>query len=485
MPYCFDRKSRIIILGKNIRAEDLEGNLVKNGFCNLCICGGELNTVIQDEKTDQDAIWFLAFQNARRHKEFAVKLHELGINKIIFLPTDEAVNWKEAIRIRQIYNYLLYGEAEEGLQVPFYDEIAKRSIDTANAVISEACGMTTFYARMEAIFVNNLYKKCSKSGHAISLPLVGHYRSMFEKMAGQDAEESDYQEYCEEQRFTKENYEEKTFDRYQLYCLFKKNINRGEFFSASASIVAGNKNGVFHIKEGLHRVVFLMMQGWSYIPVMISTKEFQTIYPEEKIAKAREFFEKNQIDKTVTPIAHPAFYNFPAEKEMLEPSVLTAIKKLWGIGGFCGKKILDMSDYNSYFARNIGRVLWDCDDAVIESRETDEVKFRLAVLYNDLLNIQNVKVEYQSSLKLCSNYDIVFLLGKIKFDSENINFLVSLDLYVQDAVVFECDMEDSEEQIGLFTANTGFDECVYLHRYFNGARMRQVLVFRRKKEKSK
>ena len=205
----------------------------------------------------------------------------------------------------------------------------------------------------------------------------------------------------------------------------------------------------------------------------------------EKIAKAREFFEKNQIDKTVTPIAHPAFYNFPAEKEMLEPSVLTAIKKLWGIGGFCGKKILDMSDYNSYFARNIGRVLWDCDDAVIESRETDEVKFRLAVLYNDLLNIQNVKVEYQSSLKLCSNYDIVFLLGKIKFDSENINFLVSLDLYVQDAVVFECDMEDSEEQIGLFTANTGFNECIYLHRYFNGATMREVLVFRRKKEKSK
>lgn len=121
---------------------------------------------------------------------------------------------------------------------------------------------------------------------------------------------------------------------------------------------------------------------------------------------------------------------------------------------------------------------------MIESRETDELKFQLAVLYNDLLNIHNVKIEYQPSLYLDSSYDIVFLLGKMKFDSKNIVFLLSLNEHVQEAVVFECDEEDCKEQINLFMENTGFDECIYLHRYFNGTRMREVLVFRRDKEKS-
>lgn len=480
MSYCLNRNSQIIIFGKNIRAEYLEACLRKNGFCNLYICGGELDIVCRDAKADKDAIWFIAFQNARRHKKFAAELYDKGFNKIIFLPTDEAVNWEAGIRIRQIYNYLLYGEVKEEVLVPYYDEIIKMLIDTSNAVINEECGLTTFYARVESVFVNNLCKKYNRSGCAISLVAVDYYRSIFEKVAGMDVDESDFQDYCEEQRFTRENCEEKIFDRYQLYHLFKANISRGEFFSASASIVEENRNGVFHIKEGLHRAVFLMMQGWSYIPVTIRTKSFHAIYPTEKVEKARAFFERNHIDKTVTPISHPAFYNFPAEKEVLEPSILTAVKKLWGIGGFCGKKILDISDYNSYFARNMGRLLWDYDDAIIESRETDELKFQLAVLYNDLLNIGNVKIEYQPSLKICSNYDIVFLLGKMKFDSKNIGFLESLDWYVQDAVVFECDMEDCEEQISLFTANTGFDECICLHHYFNGTRMREVLAFRRK-----
>ncbi len=477
MPYNLNRKSRIVILGKSIRAEQLENNLRKNAFDMLYTCGGELDIVCQETSANENDIWFLAFQNARRHKEFAIELHNKGFNKIIFLPTDEAVNWQAGIRIRQIYNYLLYGEVREGLQVPYYDEIIKVLIDMSNAVISEECGLTTFYARVESIFVNNLYKKYNRSGYAISLVCVNHYRSIFEKMAGMDVEEQDYREYCEEQGYTLENYKEKILDRYQLYHLFKRNVNRGDFFSASASIVEGNRNGVLHIKEGLHRAVFLMMQGWSYIPVTIVTKDFQAMYPVEKIAKARVFFEKNHIKKIVTPISHPAFYDFPVEKEVTEPSVLTAVKKFWGIGGFCGKKILDISDYNSYFARNIGRILWDYDDAVIESRETDELKFQMAVLYNELLNIRNVKVEYQSSLKLCSNYDVVFLLGKVKFDSKNIDFLVSLNQYVQETVVFECNLEDCEGQISLFAENTDFNKCIHMHRYFDGTRMREVLAF--------
>lgn len=477
MPYSLDKKKQIFIFGKSVRAEDLSNNLRKNAFNKLYICSGELDTVCQEVRANENDIWIIAFLNARKHKEYAKKLHNKGFNKIIFLPTDEAVKWESAIRIRQIYNYLLYGGVEKELQVPYYDEIIREPIDTSNAVISEECGLITFYARVNSLFVDNDYKKYNKSGYAISLVAVEHYRSMYEKMAGLETDETYYREYCEEQKFTEKVCKEKTLDRYQLYHLFKSNINRGDFFSASASIVKGNKNGVLHIKEGLHRAVFLMMQGWSYIPATISIKEFEAIYPTERILKIREFFEENHIKKTVTPISHPAFYNFPAEKEVSEPSVLTAIKRFWGVGGFRGKKILDISDYNSYFARNVGRVLWDYDEAMIESRETDELQFQLAALYNDLLNIQNVKVEFQPMLQLESSYDIVFLLGKMKFGSKNIDFLMDLDRYVQDAVVFECDLEDCEEQVRLFTENTEFRKHTFLHQYFNGITARKVLVF--------
>lgn len=487
MPFDINKNDEILIFGNNIRAKFLQENLKTNGFHNFSIVD---TSVKEDDYSSRKnhSIYFIAFQNARKHDKFASQLYKKGLRKILFLPTNGSMDFEQVNILRRLYNDFLYGKFEYKITVPFYDELFTQSINTQNGIAQAKNGMITYYARLETIFINDICTRkdviAGKRYYGQSLVLANHYRSMFEKVSGcADVNEKDYKEYCAAQGYhtlDPEALEEQILDRYELYCLFKKEFNQGmDFFESSASLCKANGNGGLHIKEGLHRAVFLMMQKLSYIPVMVSKEEFERLYPEEKIQKIREFFDIHQIYKTVTPISHPAFYNFPAEKEILEPSILTRIKHFFGIRGLDGKQILEFSDYNSYFSRNVGRMLWNKTNSVVESQETDKLRYQLAVLYNDLLNIQNVRVIYHPNLIIEKYYDIIFLMGKVRFDESNIEILSMINEYVFHTMIYECNLEDSHAQINFIFSNSGFVTYTNLCQYFDGIHTRVVLIFQK------
>lgn len=471
----------ILICGNNIRTSILLPNLEKQGFRNVTVTNSRLEGFNGNVK---NTILFIAFQNALQHDDVAESMYQQGFNDMLFLPTQGCINDKKADLMRRVYNSLLYGCIDENILIPSYDEVKNRALRIENGIINNEFGMVTFWARLESIFVNNVCirkNQCGLQYYGVNLMLVEHYRSLFELMEGKEERQEHLKEYFETQSYLDAEgniIKEKMVDRYQLFLMYKREINKGmDFFISSASIVEGNEYGGLHIKEGLHRAVFLMTQNLAYIPVMMSEKEFNKRYSNGVLEKVQEFFMRKGIKKTVTPVAHPAFYSFPAEKENREPSVLMAVIRFLGIRGITGKRILDMSDYNSYFARNVGRMSCKNAAAEIESWENDETSLQLACLYNELLNIRNVNVLSGFAPVYEKEYDIVFVMGNHGEIFRNDKFLRKLGENTKEILFFETDISDVELQKEMIMTEAGFVKYIALHRYFDGLMKRELGVF--------
>ncbi|MDE6184566.1 MAG: hypothetical protein K2G39_03930, partial [Lachnospiraceae bacterium] len=159
------------------------------------------------------------------------------------------------------------------------------------------------------------------------------------------------------------------------------------------------------------------------------------------------------------------------------PSVLMAVIRFLGIRGITGKRILDMSDYNSYFARNVGRMSCKNAAAEIESWENDETSLQLACLYNELLNIRNVNVLSGFAPVYEKEYDIVFVMGNHGEIFRNDEFLRKLGENTKEILFFETDISDVELQKEMIMTEAGFVKYIALHRYFDGLMKRELGVF--------
>lgn len=483
MSFRLQKTKRILICGNNVRASALVANLEKQGFGEIAITDSALQGFDGDVKS---TVLFIAFQNALQHDDVAENMFQRGFTDILFLPTKGCINDKNADLLRRMYNALLYGSVDENIEIPSYGEVKNRGLRLKNGVIAQEQGMVTFWTRIESIFVNDVCKKMNRNGlqyYGANLALVEHYRSLFELMEGREVCQDYLTEYFEAQSYLDVNrnvIKEKVEDRYQLFLMYKRELNKGmDFFISSASIVEGNDFGGLHIKEGLHRAVFLMTQNLSWLPVMMREEEFNSRYSENALEKLRDFFERENIKRTVTPIAHPAFYHFTAEKENTEPSVLTAVNRFLGIEGIKGKRILDMSDYNSYFARNAGRR--SCRNAAkeVESWEDNEISLQLACLYNELLGIRNVKVLSGRPPVLEKEYDIVFVMGKKEEVFSNIECLRKLGENTKGTLFVETDVNDMEETKHRIMSVTDFNKYIVVHRYYDSFGKREVGAFQK------
>ena len=136
-----------------------------------------------------------------------------------------------------------------------------------------------------------------------------------------------------------------------------------------------------------------------------------------------------------------------------------------------------MSDYNSYFARNVGRM--SCKNAAveIESWEKDETSLQLACLYNELLNIRNVNILSGFAPVYEKEYDIVFIMGNHEEIFRDDELLRKLGENTKEILFFETDIGDVEIRKEIIMAEAGFVKYIALHRYFDGLMKRELGVF--------
>ena len=494
VPYKLDKKKQIGIYGYTTNGIIIKSYLEQNGFSNIFFIDKnvrfeEIGVKIYSPDqiacvAEKDITIIISLQNTISHQNIAEKIFTAGINRVIFLPASIRGIASYMNKMRKLYNLLLIRSFKFEEFIPFYDELLPvYSIRLENGIISQDSVETTFWMKTQNIFVNNTKKQVVPEYlkyYGRSLASLVHYQDLFEYLergiAGRNL-----QEYLAGQKYLNEqgNFsKEKLLDRYQLWYMYKRELNRGmDFFISSAPKVIRNDRGGLSIVDGLHRCVFLYLQNLSYIPVKMDTNEFILRYKTEALNSIIDFMRENEIANTVTPIEHPAFYNFPCEKEDVEPSVLRAIQKHIGVHIIEPLSILDISNYNSYFARYMSKMKLQGEKGRIVAAEIEWEKYHFAKLLNALLGINDVEVMYVQDLTELQeeDFDMVFVMGNSKEYKKSDSYLQLLNKKTKHTLFWET--EDSEEDVEFIMEKMKFSSAEMIMQYCNGVTINKVYAF--------
>ncbi|MBD5522958.1 MAG: hypothetical protein HDR04_00780 [Lachnospiraceae bacterium] len=493
MPYRLDKGKTIGIYGYTPNGIRIKKYLEQNGFNDIVFIDKYVQgkTEIKIYSADQigdmaqmDITVIISLQNAIAHQNIAEHIFAAGINRVIFLPASFRGKINQMNNMRKIYNLLIANSYRFDEPIPFYDELLPiYSIRAENGIIDQNNAETTFWMKTQNIFVNNARQQVVTENikyYGRSLAAAVHYQALFEYYE-KGIDGRNLREYLSAQNYLDKQGEyikEKILDRYQLWHMYKRELNRGmDFFIASAPKVVMNDRGGLNITDGLHRCIFLYLQNLAFIPVKMDTDEFIEKYKTTALNDIIDFMRTNEITHTVTPIEHPAFHDFPCEKEDVEPSVLGAIQSYIGVNIIEQLSILDISDYNSYFARYISKMKLQNDKGRIVAVETEWKEYQFAKLLNILLGIRDVEVQYAQDLAELQDeaFDMTFVMGKSKEYKKSDRYLQFLDQKTKRVLFWET--ESIEEDVELLMQKLNFSTHELIMQYCNGEAVNKVIAF--------
>lgn len=193
-------------------------------------------------------------------------LHQIGFEKIIYLPWKMEQNKKLMSEMRRIYNTMLAGNCWLN-NIPAYSDIAKNPVDD-NLTDED----NVMYLPVEILFSANGSKQENMINSDVLLRLYDYLNRA----------EGDCTDYLKEQIADSPNaYADRVMrlkDRYQLYEYFEKAFRmQREFFEDSAPWVTWNQHGYFQLEDGAHRTAFLIYKGIWDLPVRIKEKDRQYV----------------------------------------------------------------------------------------------------------------------------------------------------------------------------------------------------------------
>lgn len=496
--FCLEKSQCIGIYGYNKRGKYIKEFLEGKGKKKIFFIDQNAKNILQENvypienlrgiNQKENIVIIISLQNAVAHKDVSEEINKIGIEKIIFLPVGEKYSEKETMTLRKYYNELISGIADTGAELPLYSQtISKIKIKNANGIISQNMNFTVFWMNIHNLYITD-DKECfvdaDESYLGKPVILADYYQAFFRFL--KDAENNELVEkYMRIQGYKKldGSYDDKILaGRHELWSLYREEINVGmEFFCSSPVRVQPNDRGGFDVLDGLHRTTFLYMKDLKYIPVILKTEVFQEWYTESNLDRLKKYMEKNAIHKLRTPIEHPAFYHFPCEREKQEPSVLSAIQKYIGKLDSEMWDVIDISDYNSYFARMMSKRKRKPGSGHICAVETDEKMFTLAKYINEVLHIKDVEIILQKDiLKLPERkYKVVFALerwsGK-NFSREVIEFI---DRITEETLFWENTSSAVDEEITRILRYTSFKEYRLVFQYFDGKQCKNVYVLKK------
>lgn len=492
MTFCLEKCKSIVIYGYNKRGRYIKKFLEEKGKKGIFFIDKNAEKILQEnvytieklnEINKKETAIIISLQNAIAHRSVSEEVYKTGINKIVFIPVGGKFGEKETMNLRKYYNELSDCVADIRTELSVYDEIVlKNKIRNKNGIINQDDKFTAFWMNIHNLYITE-DKECFAEADETYLGkpviLADYYQAFFDFL--KNAQDNELvKKYMKIQGYQKQDgsYDEKILaGRYELWSLYKEEINKGmKFFCSSPIRVQPGDGSRFDVKDGLHRTTFLYMQNMMYIPVVLRTEVFEELYSEKELRKLVDYMEENAIYKLCTPIEHPAFYGFPCEKEKQEPSVLSSIQKYIGKADIEEWDILDISDYNSYFARMMSKRRRKPGNGRILSVETDEKMYTLAKYINEVLHVENVELvlENDNAELPERKYGIVFALGRWsgeKYSESRVRFL---DRVTEKVLFWESNSLIAEEEIQKILTGTSFKQCKQIFHYFDGMQCKNV-----------
>lgn len=430
-----------------------------------------------DLKERAGAIVIICLNAGDEHKCIADELYYNGYKKIVFLPLNYAMLYNTKIRLTQLYNKALTGEAIWS-DVQSYDEyICIEWRD--DAVIREDREWIWVWINQEILFSEDYFnwkgdkKKIHLINDGVDVNLNAYYwyHELFDYI---DGIKSDCQEYLSIFNIRQETKMgvDKVCNREKLVADLNQKLSYGlEFFIEAAPEVTWNNKGYFNLVGGHHRTIFLQHKGYVYYPVKMQKEDYIVWKNRDDLEQLTDYIDKNKIENTYVPVPHPYFINFPHLRENWGPTVLGDVLRYLGPIRLNNKKVIDISQYEGYFARVTKRmcaedVLFYCVDHTILSLASEIFK---------LLKIENIRMTdlLDSILEECNNADIIFGMLNTR------ELLKNKCLQTFEGMLFAEHYLDEDYFVEAILQETGMNHYKSIHREIFQGRMVEVGVFER------
>lgn len=377
------------------------------------------------EKANALVIIFL--RNVVSHEAVAEFLAGKGFLHILYLPSAMNLVSRHENRLRNMYNLLSAGYAAEmeGESIPAYRECfyprfdVSKSIcsETANTIVVRCPWVLAYSSTLEWRMKEDVIKRGIETPwEENDIPIIAQklYSGLIEYHRNMSKSTSEVDGYLEHRK-TQLPYREKASveielaNRIMVLDVMEEKFGNGlEYFENAPAEAIWNAKGYFNIVDGMHRSHFLMARGMKYVPVRISKEGYWKWYNITALKKCIRYIEEYDIKKSKVPIPHPAFYSFESEKKWKHRTILECILRRLYMSDLSGKRMLEISDYNSYFARNLcrrGVALAVSYEPVKELRE-------FAELLNELLYTQDVVlVSDIEAVDKAEKYQIVCIIN--------------------------------------------------------------------------
>lgn len=443
------------------------------------------------EKTN--VVVIILLRNVVSHEEVAKFLASKGFVYILYLPSAMNLVAQHENALRTIYNLLSAGYASDivGKNIPPYNECFFYSNDARKCFVSETvntmvvrCPWTLAYCPTLEWRRDNEHVKrgIDKIWDENDIPIVAQrlYAGLIE-YHGNLLDETDGINFYIQHRKTQMSYAEETSsakelkNRILILDMMEEKFNEGlEYYENAPAEAVWNSKGYFNIVDGAHRCHFLMSKGMKYVPIRISKKDYERWYNASVLEKCISYIEEHRIVKSRVHIPHPAFSAFSSEMEWKRKTILEYIFRWIYLRDLSGKRMLEISDYNSYFARNLYRR----GVGLAVSYEPNDDGREFARLLNELLYTQDVMlVSDMETVEIEGKYQITCIINPDeKYVSQKM-IIDTINKYSEGIIFWQSRTEKFLEEKADILTKTAFKYYRCIFNGYNGKCMSEFGIF--------
>ena len=400
--FLFDKNSEILIYGYGAIGRNLHHKLTSHGYSVSGIIdrnAKRLDSVgncvlIDPEELDAEYsshIIVITLLNILEHERVVKRLVARGAENIVYL--DRSGGPEAYEKCFRIYNQLLYGTATEDFEFPCTTIGTERELhfyfrEDAESVIVEVPAVLLFTSADQPLWQNINIASCREYNALFDILLRGQYDAL-----------EDFETYCDIVCGSSSNIKAYLNDRFLLFQMLQDEYNNHGltfFRSAPSSAKWNDKRSFFNISDGLHRASFLFNKFVNTIPVRLSKEDYEIWRNPTAVEKCRSYIENRHIERTYTPIHHPAFFSLDHTVEKGGKLTASALYQYFGNKGVSGMSMIDLNSCLSYFAQVFARM----DTARVVSVERRKEFFELAKLLNQLHRIDSIDMRNEEVLEL-------------------------------------------------------------------------------------
>lgn len=297
---------------------DQHADLIKK---NINTCPVYTLKIFSMKFTCKDCIIIVCVHNALWHNEIAHTCKKLGLEKIIFLPTNNFYNQEVVSRLYDVYNACCISHDYTKLEnIPYYGNLFNINYNYKKLIIREYNDDIVCIVDSHLIFstpynpaVDDNLKEHELIQFYSDIPLscMEPHINLFRYFLGHQAYPDLYLKLYKAPHNTFDESTDADFleDRRKLFELYQRELNFGmEYFRDAPVKISWNSRGYFNIIDGHHRAAFLYTKDIRYIPVQMKKKDFFLWYKLHDVTKLGDYILANGIEMIQAPVSNLAFY---------------------------------------------------------------------------------------------------------------------------------------------------------------------------------